>query len=178
MIHNPCINEVCIIVSSTYIHCLVLCINVLFVIVVPEERVEKHCIKVSSHTKKRAIRMTCVLSGIRPSYDSKFKLMMISYTKTINNCNAARKFSVTKANVQRWKKQKQKLTNANSIQKSFSDPSTWMFPRSKKTGYFWVCAPEEKKWSADYLHSNKVYSMETCQITHHHFKSSTDCVCI
>jgi hypothetical protein len=67
----------------------VLCTNVLFVIVVPEERVEKHCIKVSNHKKKRGTRMTCVLSGIRPSYDSKFKLMMISYTKTINNCNAA-----------------------------------------------------------------------------------------
>lgn len=58
-----------------------------------------------------------------------------------NNCNAARKFNVAKADKWRWRQQRQKLINANSTQ-------AWTFPniRARK----WVCALEEKNRSANY----------------------------
>jgi hypothetical protein len=43
--------------------------------------------------------------------------MAIICAKKTNNYIAARMFSVAEANVQRWKEQKQKLTNAISTQK-------------------------------------------------------------
>jgi hypothetical protein len=39
---------------------------------------------------------------------------VINCGKKTNNYNAARKFSVAEANVQKWQEQKQKLINANS----------------------------------------------------------------
>lgn len=97
-------------------------VNVLFVIVVLKVQAEEHCIEMSGHTEKKATCVTCVQNGIRQSYDVTFKLMTIIDAKTTNNYKAARKLCVAEAKVQRWKEQKQKLTNANSIQKSFSGP--------------------------------------------------------
>ena len=69
----------------------------------------------SDHVQKTATGTTCILNGIRRSYDAKFKLMVLNYEEKTNNCNAERKFSVVEANIRRGKEQKQKLLKANSI---------------------------------------------------------------
>jgi hypothetical protein len=58
--------------------------------------------------------------------------MVTNYAVKTNNCNAARKFSVAEANVQRWKEQKQKLINTNTIQKSCSGPRHGCFQELEK----------------------------------------------
>jgi hypothetical protein len=56
-----------------------------------------------------------ISKGMRHSYDANFKTVVIKYAEKTNNCEAARKYSVSEANIQRWKQQKQKLKNVNSV---------------------------------------------------------------
>ena len=48
--------------------------------------------------------------------------MMINHAEKTNNSNTARKFMVLEANVQRQRKQKEKLINVNYTNKSFNGP--------------------------------------------------------
>jgi transposase-like protein len=60
--------------------------------------------------------------GLRRSYDSNFKLMVIREAEKTNNCAASRKFSITENNVRRWQQQKDKLSNARSTRMAFRGP--------------------------------------------------------
>jgi hypothetical protein len=55
----------------------------------------------SGHVQNRATRATCVLNGIGGSYDTKFKQLVIKYADKTSNSNAARKFTVSEADIQR-----------------------------------------------------------------------------
>jgi hypothetical protein len=68
-----------------------------------------------------------------------FKILVFKHAEQTNNCEAARKYSVSKANIQRWKQQKQKLTNVNSTQKSFSDPKYICFHGVEEQVVQFVC---------------------------------------
>jgi hypothetical protein len=43
--------------------------------------------------------VSCIPNGIRESYDTKFKLMVIKYADKMNSCNTARELCVAEANV-------------------------------------------------------------------------------
>jgi hypothetical protein len=72
------------------------------------------------HIQKRATSTTCILN------DAEFKQIVINCTKKTNDFGAARKF-IVQSNTRRWKKQKQKVINTNSVQRSFSGPKHWHF---------------------------------------------------
>jgi hypothetical protein len=57
----------------------------------------------TGHVEKRAPSATCILNGIKRSYDARFKLMVISYAKITDGCSATGKFSVVEINIQRWR---------------------------------------------------------------------------
>jgi transposase-like protein len=59
--------------------------------------------------------------GLRRSYDSNFKLIVIREAEK-NNCAAARKFITTENNVRRWRQQKDELSNAHSTGMAFRGP--------------------------------------------------------
>ena len=64
----------------------------------------------------------------RCSYDRNFKLIVIKFAETTNNCAAARKYGVTEANVRRWRQQKLKLQDAKLTRKTFRGPKRGHFP--------------------------------------------------
>lgn len=64
--------------------------------------------------EKRGMMKSQIGKGIRKSYDSNFKIMVIRAAEVTNNCTAARKFGITENNVSRWRQQKEKLLNAHS----------------------------------------------------------------
>jgi hypothetical protein len=92
-----------------------------------------------------------------------------------NNWNAARKVSAAEANIQRWKEQKQKLTNTNMTQKYFSGFKHGLFQESEKEIGEFV----ELKWKTGVLitcETIKYYTWELVKlhnITQHHIKAST-----
>jgi hypothetical protein len=57
--------------------------------------------------------------------------MVINYAEKTNNYNAAIKFIVVGANVQRWKEQKQ-VDKCKLHLKVFQWPEAWTFIRSRK----------------------------------------------
>jgi transposase-like protein len=68
-----------------------------------------------------------ISKGMRCSYDANFKIMVFKHAEQTNSCEVARKYSVSEANIRRWKQQKQKLTSVSSTQKSLSDPKHGRF---------------------------------------------------
>ena len=60
----------------------------------------KSCNTMPNNIAKMATRATCILTGIRWSYDAKFTLMVINYEVKTNNCKAGRQFIVAEAKVQ------------------------------------------------------------------------------
>jgi hypothetical protein len=79
------------------------------------------------------------------SYDAEFKLKVIDCAKKMNNCNAARKFSVTDAD-----KVEEMTAEADKCElhpEIFHWCQGWTFQRIR-TGNFSVSALEEKNWSA------------------------------
>lgn len=73
---------------------------------------------VAFHMEKRAASFIFILSLIRQSYNAISQLILTNCDNQINNCNAARKFSVSEANIQRWWQHKVKVINLTSTQKS------------------------------------------------------------
>jgi hypothetical protein len=65
--------------------------------------------------------------GLRWSYDSNFKLMVISEAEETNNCAAARKLSITENNVRRWWQQKDELSNDHSTRMAFQGAKNGRF---------------------------------------------------
>ena len=65
--------------------------------------------------------------GIRRSYDSCFKVMVLRAAEETNNCAAARKFKVTENNVRRWRLQKRELLKAHATRKAFRGPKKGRF---------------------------------------------------
>lgn len=92
-----------------------------------EKKTEEHYIRISGHVEKSVASATCIQNGIRQSYDAEFNLVVITCIEKTNTYNAARKFTAAGANIQRWKEQKQKYIDANSIQKSSSDSNHGCF---------------------------------------------------
>jgi hypothetical protein len=63
-----------------------------------------------------------VFTGLKESYDTNFKLIVINLAKATNRCVTGRKFVVTKGNVCRWQRMKYKLRYVSLSQKAFGGP--------------------------------------------------------
>ena len=63
----------------------------------------------------------------RRSYDANFKVMVINAAESTNNCQAAKKYGVTESHVRKWRAQKERLKNANSMRKAFRGPKSGRF---------------------------------------------------
>ena len=59
---------------------------------------------------------------IRRSYNENFKIMVINEAEGSNNLRAAKKFHVAESNVRRWRKEKDRLRDANHMRKAFRGP--------------------------------------------------------
>jgi hypothetical protein len=68
------------------------------IVVLEEMNIEGHCVKMPGHAHNRTTCTTCIPNGIGQS-SCKIKLMVINGTEKTNNYDAARKFSVSEANV-------------------------------------------------------------------------------
>jgi hypothetical protein len=90
--------------------------------------------------------MEFISKGMRCSYNANFNIMVIKHAEQTNNCEAARKYSeysVSEANVWRWKQQKQKLKNVNSAWKSFSGPKHGHFLEVEEQVVQFVCTQRQ-----------------------------------
>ncbi|XP_072504854.1 pogo transposable element with KRAB domain isoform X1 [Notamacropus eugenii] len=65
--------------------------------------------------------------GIRRSYDAGFKLMVVDYAESTNNCQAAKQFGVLEKNVRDWRKVKMQLQNAHAMRRAFRGPKNGRF---------------------------------------------------
>lgn len=65
--------------------------------------------------------------GMRRSYDAGFKLMVVEYAETTNNCQAAKQFGVLEKNVRDWRKVKPQLQNAHAMRRAFRGPKNGRF---------------------------------------------------
>ena len=57
---------------------------------------------------------------LRRSYDANFTVMVVNAAEASNDCQAAKKYGVTKCDVQRWQLQKDHLKN--SKRKAYQGP--------------------------------------------------------
>jgi transposase-like protein len=73
-----------------------------------------------------------ISKGIRRNYDANFKITVLKHAEQSNNCEAARKYSVSEANVRRWKQQKQQFTNVNCTRKLFRGPKHGRFHEAEE----------------------------------------------
>lgn len=97
--------------------------------------------------KWQAVSPSCVPDGIKRSYDTKFKLIVINYDKKTNNCNTATKFSVVESNIWGWMQQKQKLIN-------LSVAPRMDISKHQNSKLLSLCTHTKKKWRADHRSSN------------------------
>ena len=111
--------------------------------------------KMSGHVEKKAASVKCFPNGIEQGCDARSKLMVINYNEIMNNCSATKKISVSEANIWSWRRQKQKLINATSTQKSFSGPKHGHCQELKQEIVEFICL-KEKNWSARYMWDNKI----------------------
>lgn len=65
--------------------------------------------------------------GVRRSYDAGFKLMVVEYAESTNNCQAAKQFGVLEKNVRDWRKVKPQLQNAHAMRRAFRGPKNGRF---------------------------------------------------
>ncbi|XP_037362458.1 pogo transposable element with KRAB domain [Talpa occidentalis] len=65
--------------------------------------------------------------GMRRSYDAGFKLMVVEYAESTNNCQAAKQFGVLEKNVRDWRKVKPQLQNAHAMRRAFRGPKNGRF---------------------------------------------------
>jgi len=119
------------------------------------------------HMEKRAANVICIVILTRQSYNAICQLILTNRDNQINNCNAARKFWVSEANIQRWWQHKVKLINLTSTQKSSSGPSS-VVSRKWNKNYLQLCTYKEalECW----LHHNWWHSV----VIHEQQKGSCD----
>lgn len=65
--------------------------------------------------------------GMRRSYDAGFKLMVVEFAESTNNCQAAKQFGVLEKNVRDWRKVKPQLQNAHAMRRAFRGPKNGRF---------------------------------------------------
>ncbi|KAM4860750.1 pogo transposable element with KRAB domain [Thomomys bottae] len=65
--------------------------------------------------------------GMRRSYNARFKLMVVEYAESTNNCQAAKQFGVFEKNVRDWRKVKPQLQNAHAMRRAFRGPKNGRF---------------------------------------------------
>uniref|UniRef100_A0A672FP09 HTH CENPB-type domain-containing protein n=1 Tax=Salarias fasciatus TaxID=181472 RepID=A0A672FP09_SALFA len=79
------------------------------------------------HLEQRGSKGRKVSKQQRRSFDAKFKLMAIKAAEATNNCQAAKKYGVTEGHVRKWRVQKERLKNANTMRKAFRGPKSGRF---------------------------------------------------
>jgi hypothetical protein len=107
-------------------------------------------------------------------------MMVFRHAEQINNCEAARKYSVSEANVRRWKQEKQKLTNVNSTRKSFSGPKHGRFHEAEEQVVQSVRIRRQNGipvlCDIIKLRAREVAKMLPVNTVYQEFKASTGCV--
>ena len=84
-------------------------------------------LQVSDCVEKRASLASQVNDKMRRSYDVNFKLRAICEAQQTNNVQAARKFGVSNANIQLWRKNEEKFRSARASRKASRGPKTGKF---------------------------------------------------
>ncbi|XP_006036846.1 zinc finger and SCAN domain-containing protein 29-like [Alligator sinensis] len=115
-----------------------------------------------------------MLKGMRRSYDRNFKMMVINYAEKTNNCEAGRIYSVTEANVRRWRQLKGKLKTAKSTRRSFSGPKKGRFPEIEKQvlNYVQRQRSEGVRVTCEMLRLQALEIAKELNIPQHDFKAS------
>ena len=58
----------------------------------------------------------------RIPYDANYKLIVIQHAEKTFNRKATRKFDIDESCIRRWRKQKERLLNANTARPAFTEP--------------------------------------------------------